>query len=62
MKGTKRKSVPSTSPPGGKKARTVPPVFHAVVREGDTITFDTTGEEIRITRIEDGKITFEKLP
>ena len=62
MKSTKRKSVQTTSPSGGKKSGKVPPVFDALVREGDSIIFDTTGEEIRITKIEDGKITFEKHP
>lgn len=34
----------------------------AVVRVGTAITFAPTGERLRVAKIEDGKITFEKLP
>lgn len=37
-------------------------VYNTVVREGDSITFDPTGEELKITKIKDGTITIEKLP
>ncbi len=37
-------------------------VYNTVVREGDRITFDPTGEELKITRVKDGTITVEKLP
>ena len=33
-----------------------------VVRVGTAITFAPTGERLRVAKIEDGKITFEKLP
>ncbi len=33
-----------------------------VVRVGTAITFAPTGERLRVTKIEAGKITFEKLP
>jgi hypothetical protein len=34
----------------------------AVVRVGTAITFAPTGERLRVAKIENGKITFEKLP
>jgi hypothetical protein len=34
----------------------------AIVRVGTAITFAPTGERLRIAKIENGKITFEKLP
>jgi len=34
----------------------------AVVRVGTAITFAPTGERLRVTKIEKGEITFEKLP
>lgn len=36
--------------------------FDAVVKVGTAITFAPTGEKVRITKIEGGEITFEKLP
>jgi len=36
--------------------------FDAVVKVGTAITFAPTGERVRITKIEGGEITFEKLP
>ena len=36
--------------------------FDAVVKVGTAITFAPTGERLRITKIEGGEITFEKLP
>lgn len=34
----------------------------AIVRVGTAITFAPTGERLRVAKIEDGQITFEKLP
>ena len=34
----------------------------AVVRVGTAITFAPTGERLRVAKIENGQITFEKLP
>ncbi len=34
----------------------------AIVRVGAAITFAPTGERLRVAKIEDGEITFEKLP
>jgi hypothetical protein len=36
--------------------------FDAVVKVGTAITFAPTGERLRITKIEGGEITFEKMP
>jgi hypothetical protein len=36
--------------------------FHTVVREGDLITFEPTGEQLKIAKIEGETITIEKLP
>jgi hypothetical protein len=36
--------------------------FDALVKVGTAITFAPTGEKVRITKIEGGEITFEKLP
>jgi hypothetical protein len=33
-----------------------------IVRVGTAITFAPTGERLRVAKIEDGQITFEKLP
>ena len=44
----------------GRKSNTQQ--FDAVVKVGTAITFAPTGEKLRITKIEDGRITFEKLP
>lgn len=37
-------------------------LFDTVVREGDLITFDPTGEQLKITKIDGETITIEKLP
>ena len=37
-------------------------VFRAQVEVGDVISFDPTGEQLRVSKIENGQITFEKLP
>ena len=34
----------------------------AIVRVGTAITFAPTGERLRVAKIENGQITFEKLP
>jgi len=62
MKSIKTPSVPCGNHSKDKKPSLVSPMFDAVVREGDTIRFDQTGEEIRIAKIESGKITFAKHP
>ncbi len=36
--------------------------FRTQVAEGDVIQFDPTGEQLRVTKIEADRITFEKLP
>ena len=36
--------------------------FDTVVREGDMITFDPTGEQLKIAKIDGETITLEKLP
>jgi hypothetical protein len=36
--------------------------FDATVHEGMAITFGPTGEKLRIAKIANGTITFEKLP
>ena len=36
--------------------------FDAVVGVGTAITFSPTGEQLRVTKIEGKKITFEKSP
>ena len=36
--------------------------FDTVVKEGDLITFDPTGEQLKIAKIEGETITVEKLP
>lgn len=37
-------------------------MFMTTVEEGDLITFDPTGEQLKIAKIERGRITFEKRP
>lgn len=45
-----------------KTANDMPKVFDAIVEEGDLISFDPTGEKLRVTKIDGGKIVFEKTP
>ena len=54
--GAARKSTRSTASRSG--------VHHldTVVRVGTAITFAPTGERLRVAKIENGEITFEKLP
>jgi len=43
-------------------ARSVSATLEASLEVGATIEFGPTGERLRITSIDDGEITFEKLP
>lgn len=51
-----RAAASATRAPGNRR------VFRTQVAVGDVISFDPTGEELRVTRIEGGRITFEKQP
>jgi hypothetical protein len=44
------------------KLRTGHRTFRTQVAEGDVIQFAPTGEQLRVTKIEADRITFEKLP
>jgi hypothetical protein len=48
--------------PEERKPQTGQRTFNTQVSEGDVIHFDPTGEQLRVTKIEKGRITFEKLP
>jgi len=48
--------------PAKDKRRGSRHVFDTVVKEGDLITFDPTGEQLKVAKIEGGQITFEKTP
>ena len=48
--------------PAERKSRPAHRVYRTQVAEGDVIRFDPSGEQLRVTKIEDGQITFEKLP
>lgn len=37
-------------------------LFETVVKEGDMITLDSSGEQLKIAKIEGGTITIEKSP
>jgi len=70
MKSAKSQSplprAPQVRPRGPAAAASRAPgtrrVFRTQVAVGDVISFDPTGEELRVTRIEGGRITFEKQP
>lgn len=70
MSNTRRTSAshPAQAAPASRRGRAAPAgkaahrVTDTVAREGDLITFAPTGEQVRITAIRDGEITFEKLP
>jgi hypothetical protein len=70
VKGKKTGSVSvvtkrSTATKRRKAVRTARGTTHhldTIVRVGTAITFAPTGERLRVAKIEDGKITFEKLP
>lgn len=49
-----RPKQPSPLPSGQR-------VFRTQVEVGDVISFDPTGEQLRVSKIADGQITFEKL-
>ena len=62
---SKSHSLPSnTSPQSSVGTSRKGPIntFDTVVREGDLITFDPTGEILKIAKIEGETITIEKLP
>ena len=59
MKSTQKKSSDHSAP---SRPEANPVVFNTVVREGDMITFDPTGEQLKITKIDGETITIEKLP
>ncbi len=64
MKNAKRHAVaasPASVAPS-RAAASRPRHFDTVVKVGDRITFDPTGEQLRVAKIENGQITFEKLP
>ena len=46
--------------PASKKGNTKPFSKAITVEEGSTISFDAAGEQVRVTSIENGVITFEK--
>lgn len=46
----------------GKSRKGQRSTFDTVVREGDMITFDPTGEILKIAKIEGETITIEKFP
>lgn len=58
-------SFPSNASPrssAGASRKGQSTTFDTVVREGDMITFDPTGEILRIAKIDGETITIEKLP
>ena len=57
---TKPAQGKGSKPSGARKASVQQ--FDAVVKVGTAITFAPTGERVRITKIEGGEITFEKMP
>lgn len=59
MKNPKAQARPPTA---GRKPEGDSRLFSTRVVEGDVIRFDPTGEQLRVTKIEKGQITFEKLP
>lgn len=48
--------------PADRKPHPDQRTFRTQVAVGDVISFDPTGEQLRITKIERDRITFEKLP
>ena len=64
MKNAKAKAAarPANAPASKPKANRSARVIDAIVEEGDLITFTPTGEQVRITKVEAGRITFEKSP
>ena len=59
---TKKSKKNIATPPIKRKAVSAHRVFNTTVEEGDLITFDPTGEQLKIAKIERGRITFEKRP
>lgn len=58
---TRRKGARARKPIRALQSGSVQHV-DTVVRVGTAITFAPTGERLRVAKIENGKITFEKLP
>jgi hypothetical protein len=61
MKNAKAQA-PARPPAAGRKPSAEHRTFSTQVAEGDVIHFAPTGEELRVTKIANGRITFEKLP
>lgn len=62
---SKSNSFPSNTSPQssvGTSRKGAHTTFDTVVREGDLITFDPTGEILKIAKIEGDTITIEKFP
>ena len=59
---TKKSKQSIATPRTKRKAASAHRVFKTTVEEGDLITFDPTGEQLKIAKIERGRITFEKRP
>lgn len=59
---TKKSKKSIATPPIKRKAASAHRVFKTTVEVGDLITFDPTGEQLKIAKIERGRITFEKRP
>lgn len=58
----KNRKLKSSLRPAKDKRRGNLNVIDTVVKEGDLISFDPTGEKLRVAKIEGGQITFEKTP
>jgi hypothetical protein len=59
---TSKARAPARPQAAERKLQTDHRIFRTQVAEGDVIRFDPTGEQLRVTKIENGRITFEKLP
>jgi len=59
---TSRARAPTRLPSADRKLQSDQRTFRTQVAEGDVIQFDPTGEQLRVTKIEADRITFEKLP
>ena len=53
-------SSPPSHPHQGKQSE--PITFESEVKVGDLITFEPTGEKLKVSRITKNNITFEKSP
>ena len=59
---TSRARAPARLPGADRKLQSDQRTYRTQVAEGDVIQFDPTGEQLRVTKIEADRITFEKLP